>query len=51
VIASEVPAATLAAVGRTWEAILEAKYPGTRWHVHPRETAPANAPQPEGVTT
>jgi excisionase family DNA binding protein len=47
--APAVPAATLAAVCRTWEAVLERKYPGTRWHVYPRETVtapsePAEAP-------
>jgi hypothetical protein len=31
----EIPAATIAQLCRTWEAVLEAKYPGTRWHIHP----------------
>ena len=35
----EVPAATVANLCRTWESILEARYPGTRWHVHTRDTS------------
>jgi hypothetical protein len=36
-----IPPATFAAACRWWEAFLEGKYPGTRWHVYPKgSTAP-----------